>query len=131
MGLIASAIWPNYRVPALHIIYIGGFGLQVFGVDSHVAMSHLDMEQLALGRPPAVIVLDTAFLISLGARLAADASNTCYVHLGWAAGVWIAGSSVWSAFFGPKMLRSCGLAPRKLQRNEVRPGKRLAVENST
>jgi hypothetical protein len=54
-------------------------------VGSHVAMSHLDMEQLALGRPPAVIIMGAAFLIALGARLAADASNTYYVHLGWAA----------------------------------------------
>jgi hypothetical protein len=38
--------------------------------------------------------------------LAADASNTHYVHLGWAAAVWIVGSVVWLAFFGPKMLRS-------------------------
>ena len=111
VGLIASAIWPDYRVPALHILYIGGFSLLVFGVGSHVAMSHLDMEQLALGRPPAVVILGAAFLISLGARLAADASNTYYVHLGWAAGAWIAGSAVWLAFFGPKMLRSGGARP--------------------
>jgi hypothetical protein len=69
-------------------------------------MSHLNMEQLALGRPPAVIILGAAFLIELSARLAADASNTYYVHLGWAAAVWIVASAVWLAFFGPKMLLS-------------------------
>lgn len=106
VGLIASAIWPDYRVPAMHILYIGGFSLLVFGVGSHVSMSHLNMEQLALGRPPAVIILGAAFLIALSARLAADHSNTYYVHLGWAAAVWIVGSAVWLAFFGPKMLRS-------------------------
>ena len=106
VGLIVSAIWPDYRVPAMHILYIGGFSLLVFGVGSHVAMSHLNMEQLALGRPPAVIIMGAAFLIALSARLAADASNAYYVHLGWAAAVWIVGSAVWLAFFGPKMLRS-------------------------
>jgi uncharacterized protein involved in response to NO len=106
VGLIASAIWPDYRVPAMHILYIGGFSLLVFGVASHVAMSHLDMEQLALGRPAAVVVLGTAFLIALAARLAADMSNTYFIHLGWAAAVWILGSGIWLAFFGPKMLRS-------------------------
>jgi hypothetical protein len=80
--------------------------LLVFGVASHVAMSHLDMEQLALGRQPVVAILGAAFVIALCARLAADASNTYFIHLGWAAGVWIAGSAVWLAFFGPKMLRS-------------------------
>ncbi|HVA77359.1 MAG TPA: NnrS family protein [Candidatus Binataceae bacterium] len=106
VGLIASAIWPDYRVPAMHILYIGGFSLLVFGVGSHVAMSHLGMEQLALSRPRAVIILGAAFLIALCARLAADASQTYFLHLGWAAAVWIVGTAVWLAFFGPKMLRS-------------------------
>jgi len=106
VGLIASAIWPDYRVPALHILYIGGFSLLVFGVGSHVAMSHLNMEQLALGRPPAVIILGAAFVIALCARLAADASHTYFIHLGWASAVWILGTAVWLAFFGTKMLRS-------------------------
>ena len=106
VGLIASAIWPDYRVPAMHILYIGGFSLMAFGVGTHVAMSHLNMEQLALGRPPAVIILGAAFLIALCARLAADASDTYFIHIGWAAAVWIVGSAVWLAFFGPKLLRS-------------------------
>jgi len=106
VGLIAAAIWPDYRVPAMHILYIGGFSLMAFGVGSHVAMGHLNMEQLALGRPPAVVVLGAAFLIALGLRLTADASDTYFFHIGWAATVWIAGSAVWLAFFGPKMLRS-------------------------
>jgi len=105
VGLIASAIWPDDRVPAMHILYIGGFSLLVFGVGSHVAMSHLNMEQVALDRPPAMIILGTAFGIALCARLAADASHTYFTHLGWASGVWIVGSAVWLAFFGPKMLR--------------------------
>ena len=106
VGLFASAIWPDYRVPAMHILYIGGFSLMVFGVGSHVAMSHLNMEQLAIGRPPSVIILGAAFVIALCARLAADASNAYFIYLGWAAAVWIAGSAVWLAFFGPKLLRS-------------------------
>ena len=85
LGLLASAIWPDYRVPALHILFIGGFSLMVFGVGTHVALSHFNLEQLALGRPPAVIFLGAAFLIALLARLAADFSNTYFIHLGWAA----------------------------------------------
>ncbi len=105
VGLVVSAIWPDYRVPALHILFIGGFSLMAFGVGTHVALSHLNMEQLALGRPPAVIILGAAFLIALCARLAADSSNTYFLHIGWAAAVWILGSAVWLGFFGSKMLR--------------------------
>jgi uncharacterized protein involved in response to NO len=106
VGLIVSAVWPDYRVPALHILFIGGFSLMVFGVGTHVALSHFNMEQLALGRPPAVIILGAAFLIALGARLAADFSNTYFLHLGWAAAAWIVGSAVWLVFFCSKLLRS-------------------------
>jgi hypothetical protein len=106
VGLVVSALWPDYRVPALHILFIGGFSLMAFGVGTHVALSHLNMEQLAFGRPPAVIILGAAFLIALCARLAADSSDTYFLHIGWAAAVWILGSAVWLGFFGSKMVRS-------------------------
>lgn len=106
VGLIVSAIWPDYRVPALHILFIGGFSLLVFGVATHVALGHLNLDQLALGRPPVVIILGTAFVLALLVRLAADASNTYFLYLGWAAALWIAGSAVWLVFFAPKMMRS-------------------------
>jgi uncharacterized protein involved in response to NO len=105
-GLIVSAVWPDYRVPALHILFIGGFSLMAFGVATHVALGHLNMEQLALGRPPAVIILGAAFVVALLARLAADASDTYFIHLGWASAMWIFGSAVWLFFFGPKLMRS-------------------------
>jgi uncharacterized protein involved in response to NO len=106
VGLIVSALWPDYRMPALHILFIGGFSLMAFGVASHVALGHLNMDQLALGRPPAVVILGVTFMIALLARLAADASNTYFIHLGWASAMWILGSAVWLAFFGPKLIRS-------------------------
>ena len=106
LGLIVSGLWPDYRVPALHILFIGGFSLLAFGVATHVALGHLNMEQLALGRPLAVIVLGTAFMVALLIRFTADASETYFSHLGWAAAIWILGSAVWLIFFAPKMMRS-------------------------
>ncbi|HXQ22267.1 MAG TPA: NnrS family protein [Candidatus Acidoferrales bacterium] len=105
IGLAVSGLWPDYRVPALHILFIGGFSLMAFGVATHVALSHLDMEQDALGRPPAVVVLGVLFVIALCARLAADMSATYFVHLGWAAAAWLIGSAVWLGFLAPKFLR--------------------------
>jgi hypothetical protein len=105
LGLIASALWPDYRVPALHILFIGGFGLMAFAVATHVVLAHLNLEQLALGRPAAVVILGIAFLLALCARLAADMSDTYFDHLGWAAAIWLVGSAVWLAFLGPKLLQ--------------------------
>lgn len=105
VGLLASALWPDYRVPALHILFIGGFGLMAFGVATHVALTHLDLPQHALGRPPAVIIMGAAFALALFIRFAADASDTYFQHLGWASALWILGSAAWLLFLGPKLLR--------------------------
>jgi uncharacterized protein involved in response to NO len=104
-GLAAAAMFPDYRVAALHILFIAGFGLLAFAVGTHVTLGHLGLEEVGFGRPPAVVAVAVGFALALAARLAADASHTYFVHLGWAAACWIAGSAVWLAAFGPKLLR--------------------------
>ena len=105
-GLPVSGLWPDYRVAALHILFIVGFALMAFGVATHVALSHVvELEPLALGSHPSVAVLGVTFLLALLGRLAADVSNSYFDHLGWAAAMWLVGSGVWLAFFGPKLLR--------------------------
>jgi uncharacterized protein involved in response to NO len=104
IGLAASGLWPDYRVPALHILFIGGFSLLAFAVATHVTFAHLGLEELASARPPAVLVLGVTFVLAMLARVAADASHTYFAHLGWAAGTWIAGSAIWLAFLGPRLL---------------------------
>jgi uncharacterized protein involved in response to NO len=106
IGLAASGLFPDYRVPALHILFIGGFGLLAFAVATHVSLAHLGLEQLASGRPPAVVVLGICFGLALAARVAADVSYTYFDHLGWAAACWIFGSAVWLGFLCPRLLRS-------------------------
>ena len=97
-GLIASGVFPDYRVPALHVLFIGGFSLMAFGVATHVVLSHLDLSAESLGRPPAVVALSVGILVAMAARVAADMSNSYFAYLGWAAGTWIAGSAVWLGY---------------------------------
>jgi uncharacterized protein involved in response to NO len=111
VGLAVSGMVPDLRVPALHVLFIGGFGLLAFAVATHVSLTHLDLEPLALGRPPAVVVLGTSFALALGARVAADVSHTYFAHLGWAAGSWIVGSATWLVFLGPRLLRPLTAEP--------------------
>lgn len=106
VGLAVSGLWPIYRVPALHILFIGGFSLLAFSVATHVALSHLNLERLAAGRPPAVMALGATFVLAMLARVAADASESYFAHLGWAAGLWLAGSAIWLAFLAPRLFRS-------------------------
>jgi hypothetical protein len=106
VGLALSALWPDYRIPALHVLFIGGFSLMAFGVATHVSLGHLGLDHLSAGRPPAVIVLAIAFLLALMARLVADASDSYFDHLSWAAAAWLIGSGIWLAFFAPYFVRS-------------------------
>ena len=104
VGLAASGLWPAYRVPALHVLFIGGFSLLAFAIATHVTLAHLGPEALALGRPPAVVALGVTFVLAMFARVAADASHTYFAHLGWAAATWIVGSAIWLAFVGPRLV---------------------------
>ena len=105
LGLIGAGLWPDLRIAALHVLFIGGFSLMGFGVATHVSLSHLDLEALALGSPAAVKVLGATVLLATLARVAADLSHTYFDHLGWAAALWLIGSGVWLAFLGPKLGR--------------------------
>lgn len=104
VGLVGAGLAPDLRVTALHVLFIGGFSLMGFGVATHVSLSHLDLERLALGRPPAVAALGLLMMFAMLARIGADFSKGYFDHLGWAAGSWILGAAIWLAFLGPRLL---------------------------
>ncbi len=104
-GLVLSALAPSYRVPALHVLFIGGFALLAFGVATHVVFSHLDLQTLALGRPFAVGALGAALILAMLGRVVADWSDTYFQHLGAAAAVWIAGTAIWVTHIVSKLAR--------------------------
>lgn len=105
LGLVASGLLPDYRVPALHVLFIGGFSLMAFGVATHVSLSHLGFADEAMGRPRPVVVLALGIALALLARVAADSSHTYFEHLASAALCWIVGSAVWLAWLAPRLLR--------------------------
>jgi uncharacterized protein involved in response to NO len=94
-GILLSGLLPDYRVPALHVTFVGGFGLLAFAVGTHVTAAHLDLVALRDGRSPLVAVIALASLVALLGRVTADATQTYFEHLAAAAAVWIAGSAIW------------------------------------
>ena len=104
VGLVGAGFAPDLRVAALHVLFIGGFSLMGFGVATHVALSHLDMERLALGRPPAVAAVGVFMMLAMLARVGADFTHSYFDHLGWAAAMWIVAATVWLAVLGPRLL---------------------------
>ena len=106
LGLALSALVPDQRVAALHVLFIGGFSLMAFGVATHVSLSHLPgMEGQREGSPPAVVVMGAGILIAMCGRVVADWSASYFPHVGAAAAAWLLGSAAWLAFLGPKLLR--------------------------
>jgi uncharacterized protein involved in response to NO len=106
LGVALAGLFPDYRVPALHVTFIGGFGLMAFAVASHVAYGHLGLEPLRDGRPAAVVLAGAGIVLAMLSRVAADWSALYFVHIGWAAAAWIAGTGAWLALLGPRLLRS-------------------------
>ena len=104
LGLASSGLWPDYRVPALHVLFIGGFSLLAFGVATHVALSHLNLEREREGSPVAIKFLGAGMILALLGRVAADWSATYFEHLGAAAAAWLVGSAAWLLFLGPRLL---------------------------
>jgi hypothetical protein len=106
LGLALSGVWVDYRVPALHVLFIGGFSLLAFGVATHVALSHLDLPREREGSPVAIAIMGAGILLAMLGRVAADWSATYFQHLGAAAAAWLVGSAAWLVFLGPKLLRT-------------------------
>jgi fucose permease len=106
LGLALSGIWPDYRVPALHVLFIGGFSLLAFGVATHVALSHLNLEREREGSPVAITVMGAGIILAMLGRVVADWSASYFPHLGAAAAAWLAGSAVWLVFLGRRLLRT-------------------------
>lgn len=104
-GLVLSALLPELRVAMLHVTFIGGFGLLTFGVATHVALSHLDLQAQASGWPRPVIAFATLFLVAMATRVAADLTEDYFLHLAIAALLWLTGSAIWLLFLGPHLLR--------------------------
>jgi uncharacterized protein involved in response to NO len=105
LGLVASGLVPDYRVPALHVTFIGGFATLAFCVATHVTAAHLDLPALRDGRSAAVAALAISMSLALSARVVADATQAYFAHLGAAALVWIVGSGAWFAALVPSWLR--------------------------
>lgn len=105
-GLVAAAVVPEHRIAAMHVAYVGGFGLLALTVATHVALGHTGFEAQQSGRPWPVAVFGALFVIAAAMRATAVAMPDVYfAWLGVAASVWLAGEAVWAAYLLPKMWR--------------------------
>ena len=95
-GPIIAGLVPDYRVPGLHVTFIGGFGLLALAVGTHVTASHCDgLSEIRDGRATIVRVVAGGVIVAAVGRVTADATATYFQHLAAAGAVWIAVTALW------------------------------------
>jgi uncharacterized protein involved in response to NO len=97
-GPILAGLAPDHRVPALHVTFIGGFGLLALSVATHVTASHCEgLPEIRDGRSTIVRVVAVGVLLAALGRFTADATATYFEHLAAAAAAWIVATALWTA----------------------------------
>jgi hypothetical protein len=104
-GFWAVAIWPRYRIAALHFVFIGGFSLMTFAVGTMVTLTHAGQAQ-RLRRPLWVLtVVATGTVGAVATRMLADVWPTYYfLLLGVASCLWLMAGIAWVIFAIPHVL---------------------------
>jgi uncharacterized protein involved in response to NO len=99
LGELAAGARPAWRVPLLHLTFVGGLSLLVFSVSFHVVFSHTGHEALASRRPWPVALVGGAVLAAATARACAERFSSHYPEaLAVAASLWLAGAMLWAVY---------------------------------
>jgi uncharacterized protein involved in response to NO len=97
-GLVLSAALPQYRVEALHLVFVGGFSILILAIAMRVVLAHggypLEWEQRSWPLRIGIALFVVAALARAGARFA---ENSYLEHLGLAGVLWMSGLVVWGA----------------------------------
>jgi uncharacterized protein involved in response to NO len=106
IGLFVAAVWPSYRVPLLHVSFVGGLSLLVFAVGAHVTFLHTGREALARGYPWPVAAVASLTMAATIVRASAERVASHFVEmLGLAAALWLTAAALWMIYLGPMMMR--------------------------
>lgn len=103
-GFLAIAIWPNYRIGELHLVFITGFNLIVFTVATRVVLGHSGYLDRLKTRPWFFIVMSALLFLAMVSRITADlAPRARVIHLLGAAICWLIASLIWMIKVIPKV----------------------------
>lgn len=117
-GTLGLWLFPNYRLEAIHLLYVSGFGLLTLMVASRVILAHgnhdlqLEYKNWFIRIPVAMIVLAAATRIS-----AVFIEGGYERHLSYAAFSFLTGCGLWCYFFLPKLLGFTG--KRKISLDDI------------
>ena len=104
LGLALQALQPQYRVGALHLLFISGFSFIVLTVAIRVTFGHSGNAHLFTKRLPFFIVVAVLIFLAMISRFVADLAPAARtVHLVAAALFWIAALLIWMVKVLPKV----------------------------
>ncbi len=116
-GLWLVAIFPEYRVALLHIVFIGGFSLLAFSIATMVVLSHAGQARM-LARPLVIFwIIGIGILAALMNRLCVLYDPDSYFRfLGVASLIWMVMGLSWLCYAAPRIFILLRRIPRSLLR---------------
>jgi uncharacterized protein involved in response to NO len=106
LGLLATALFPAYRVSLLHLTLMGGFAVITFVVATRVVFGHSgNLEKL---RAPNywLLAATTLMLLGMATRISGDLwPHVLVSHYIYGTFSWISGVLIWACFVLPGVLR--------------------------
>lgn len=106
LGLAVVALWPDWRLAGLHILFIGGFSLMIFSFGLLVVLSHGAQADLLNTRLIPLKMVGISVLAAMGMRVMADFDawhNRLWLHM--ASGTWVLAATLWLIYVFPKLYR--------------------------
>ena len=89
---------------ALHVTFIGGFGLMTLVIATRVIVAHCNFDEMWEVNSWRVALPGILFILALLARIGADLIPQYYLGLLSAgAGIWLIGALTWGAIFAPRV----------------------------
>jgi uncharacterized protein involved in response to NO len=112
-GLWAAVFAPGaWEIVALHITFIGGFGLMMLMMGLRIVTMHTGAEHLWQRGSPALVVLGAGALAALVVRVSANFILPAYVlHLAIAAAIWDVAVLAWAVAVLPLFFRGKSAPP--------------------
>ena len=95
-GIAVEALWPQYRLGALHIVFISGFSFIVLTVAIRVVFGHSGNAHLFRKRLPFFVTVGFLIFFAMVSRYVADlAPKARTIHLMAAAVFWLVAALIW------------------------------------
>lgn len=105
LGEWPGALFPNYHLHGIHVLFIGSVSLMIFAIVTRVTVAHGGHDPKLQIKSKALATLFVFFGLALITRLAAPFITNYISHLAYAALFWILAVLTWGFQFFPLLLR--------------------------